>query len=650
MYDIFYVSLIEKKINRFWEEFKIKYPSAKYASSFQDAQKKCLTKFFWIVWDDLLIKEDFKFDYKPDAWSNEYVHVFKNRDSFDGICLVPKHVTISKKEIDHRFFVNKKEIDIVASYPKPYDVFEIETYDDYLEALEKSTTEMFWGKLRSMTIKDKSVFDLYFAYDNTYDRMQNHTFLHDINGETKYDGLHLFSKYTPVSKKEIDYKFIVNRKEWNVVASIAKPYDVFEIDTYDEYLSAFETSTTEMFWMSSRNITATIPDIYFLHNNSYDRKQNHAFIHQVGDEQLYNGLFLCSKHKPLTQREVEYRHLVNRKEWNVVASIAKPYDVFEIDTYDEYLSAFETSTTEMFWMSSRNITATIPDIYFLHNNSYDRKQNHAFIHQVGDEQLYNGLFLCSKHKPLTQREVEYRHLVDKKEWDIIGSTPKPYDIVFISYQEPNADTNYNRLLKKYPLAKRIHGVRGIHQAHIAAAKICETEMFWVVDGDAEIIHEFNFDYCVSMWDRETVHVWRSQNPVNNLVYGYGGVKLLPRQLTIDMDTSKPDMTTSISSKFKAVHEISNITAFNTDPFNTWKSAFRECAKLSSRIIDRQNNSETQQRLDVWCSVGTDKPYGKYAILGAIAGEKFGSQHRNNVEELQKINNFDWLKEQFDATN
>ena len=86
-----------------------------------------------------------------------------------------------------------------------------------------------------------------------------------------------------------------------------------------------------------------------------------------------------------------------------------------------------------------------------------------------------------------------------------------------------------------------------------------------------------------------------------------------------MDLSKPDMTTSITDKFKAMDTISNITAFNTDPFNTWKSAFRECCKLSSKVIDRQKNQETEDRLDIWCTVGADKPYGKHAILGAKAG-------------------------------
>lgn len=223
-----------------------------------------------------------------------------------------------------------------------------------------------------------------------------------------------------------------------------------------------------------------------------------------------------------------------------------------------------------------------------------------------------------------------------------------YDIVFISYQEPNADQNYTNLRKRFPTAKRVHGVKGIHQAHIVAAKKCLTKMFWIVDGDAVIMDEFDFSFTVSKWDLDTVHVWRTQNPVNDLVYGYGGVKLFPKQLTIDMDMSKPDMTTSITNKFKAMNKISNITAFNTGPFETWKSAFRECAKLSSKVIDRQKNDETEHRLRTWCTVGKDRPYGNYAIAGAIAGEAYGKANVSNLSALKKINDFDWLKEQFDG--
>jgi hypothetical protein len=223
-----------------------------------------------------------------------------------------------------------------------------------------------------------------------------------------------------------------------------------------------------------------------------------------------------------------------------------------------------------------------------------------------------------------------------------------YDIIFISYKEPNADENFKFLKQRFPHAQRVDGVKGIHQAHIAAAKKAFTKMFWVVDGDAIIVDDFYFNYVVSKYDLECVHVWQSKNPVNNLKYGYGGVKLLPRNLTISMDITNPDMTTSISDNFKLIEQTSNITAFNTDPFNTWKSAFRECVKLSSRIIDRQNNDETAERLNVWCSNVSDAPYSEYAILGALQGKEYGSLHNGNIQELKKINDFDWLKEKFDA--
>ena len=221
-----------------------------------------------------------------------------------------------------------------------------------------------------------------------------------------------------------------------------------------------------------------------------------------------------------------------------------------------------------------------------------------------------------------------------------------YDIVFISYNEAYADENWNSLKSRFPTAKRVDGVKGIHQAHIKAAKKCFTKMFWVVDADAKLLDSFDFDYEVDEYNFETVHVWRSLNPVNGLTYGYGGVKLLPRALTIKMDTNKPDMTTSISSKFKAVNTVSNFTAFNTDPFSTWRSAFRECAKLASKTIQGQVDDETQQRLDIWCSVGKDKDYGNYAIAGANAGRLYGLDNISNIDALMKINDYDWLYEQF----
>jgi hypothetical protein len=215
-----------------------------------------------------------------------------------------------------------------------------------------------------------------------------------------------------------------------------------------------------------------------------------------------------------------------------------------------------------------------------------------------------------------------------------------FDIVFISYNEPNAEANLFKLKERFPLVKHVHGVTGIHQAHIAAAKRSFSPMFWVVDGDADVLDTFNFDYTVVKEEYDIVHVWRSRNPVNGLEYGYGGVKLLPKALTLKVDVSSTDMTTNISPRFKAMDQVSNITAFNTDPFSTWRSAFRECCKLAVT-----NNEESLSRLHRWCTINDAVPYGYYAYLGALAGKLYGEKNASDKEALCKINDFSWLQDQ-----
>ena len=223
-----------------------------------------------------------------------------------------------------------------------------------------------------------------------------------------------------------------------------------------------------------------------------------------------------------------------------------------------------------------------------------------------------------------------------------------YDIVFISYHEPNAEENFNDLYTRYNTVgvfgdrvKRVTNVKGIHNAHVEAAKLVKTSYFYVVDGDAKVVQDFKFAHIAE--EQNLVHVYRSANPINNLTYGYGGIKLLPTTLTRNMDTTTTDMTTSISDKFKVIDEVSNITAFDTDSFSTWKSAFRECAKLASKTINRQEEGETNERLETWTTYATGS-YKRDALRGANAGMQFGL---SNSSSLNLINNFDWLRSQYE---
>lgn len=213
------------------------------------------------------------------------------------------------------------------------------------------------------------------------------------------------------------------------------------------------------------------------------------------------------------------------------------------------------------------------------------------------------------------------------------------DVIFISYKEPNADENWSRVLEKAPWAKRVHGVEGIFNAHKAAAKLSATDMFFVVDGDAWLVDDWEFDFQPGIFDRDCAYVWSSKNPVNDLTYQNGGVKLFNKSILMKKkkwDTL--DMFTGIMPKIRAEEKISCITSFNVDEFSTWRSAFRECVKLY------KNNQ--MAKLNAWLNSDTTKPFGEYAMLGAWSGSQFAKENIDNHQTLLKINDYKWLEQQF----
>lgn len=222
-----------------------------------------------------------------------------------------------------------------------------------------------------------------------------------------------------------------------------------------------------------------------------------------------------------------------------------------------------------------------------------------------------------------------------------------FDIFFISYGEELAETHWDLLKKRFPYAKRIKNISGIYKAHAEAAKWAFTKFFYVVDADAEVLDTFMFDHEPNEYEQDSVHVWHSKNPVNDLEYGYGGIKLLPKRKVLENGKGAVDLSTSFSNSFKVIETVSCITRFNTDPYSAWRSAFRECVKLSSKVIDRADDTETSHRLQTWCTVGRDRPFGEFVLAGANLGRLYGLEYANDKDKLSNINNFEWLKNEFE---
>ena len=219
-----------------------------------------------------------------------------------------------------------------------------------------------------------------------------------------------------------------------------------------------------------------------------------------------------------------------------------------------------------------------------------------------------------------------------------------YDIFFISFDEPNADKNWNTLKSKFSRATRVHGIKGINNAHAACADQSITKMFWTVDADTIVDNDFGFDYPVMPWDEKYLHVWYSRNPVNGLEYGYGSVKLWPCAVAKKKTGSWLDFTTTVG-KIKLITQTVSTTEFNTDPFNAWKSGFREAVKLSVTIYN-SFDSDAIKRLIGWTSSIDSVPYSKETVHGALTGVDYFLKNKDNNKSLQLINDFEWLKNEF----
>ena len=92
-------------------------------------------------------------------------------------------------------------------------------------------------------------------------------------------------------------------------------------------------------------------------------------------------------------------------------------------------------------------------------------------------------------------------------------------------------------------------------------------------------------------------------------------------------------------------EISCITKFNTDAFSTWRSAFRECVKLTL-----SDDPDSEKRLESWLHPIPDADFRHDAKRGAEEGKAFALKNKNNLTELNKINDYDWLEEQWKQSN
>lgn len=241
------------------------------------------------------------------------------------------------------------------------------------------------------------------------------------------------------------------------------------------------------------------------------------------------------------------------------------------------------------------------------------------------------------------------------------------DIIFLSYDEPNAEKHYADLLTKVPWAKRVHGVKGSDAAHKACAAKSETEYFITVDGDNIIDPKF-LEVEINLDDlgltSNHVFSWTGKVHVNHLMYGNGGLKMWTRKFVNDMRThenSDPTDTRGLVEfcfdDYYYQFDTNYSESFtNATPFQAWRAGFREGVKMSldqgARVKDlKKTYWQNYQRLLIWCSVGADVENGMFSILGAREGAALTNctdWDYTNVRDFEYLTEY-WNKHYVNAT-
>jgi hypothetical protein len=252
-----------------------------------------------------------------------------------------------------------------------------------------------------------------------------------------------------------------------------------------------------------------------------------------------------------------------------------------------------------------------------------------------------------------------------------------YDIIYLSYDEPNAEKNYADLCKKIPWAKRVHGVKGSDAAHKACAEISETDRFITVDGDnivnAEFLtKEFNLSTREDLfWNRtvsfdKCVVSWAAKNTINGLIYGNGGIKCWPKQKVLDMRTHENADPNNIHAQvdfcwdleYIQVNECYSEIMNNSSAQQAWRAGFREGVKmclnrgLRPKNLDEfnQNDWRNLHRIYIWLMVGADVDNGSWAVYGARQGlvkTMLSNWDYVNVRDFEWLNDF-WNSEVKDS--
>ena len=407
-----------------------------------------------------------------------------------------------------------------------------------------------------------------------------------------------------------------------------------EVPFVDSYLTVLKSIitdiNTEYFWFFANFMDLKTVDIDYI-PEQHEKNQIHVWYntHPLGGTNKEGNVFLiptkafknqCNDIQFLRDfKDINYHEHPNLfQNWI-------PKTAFKLK--DPYKTYYESEPNYYKW---------------LHNKDIDKKNIPNFFPSFWEDvKLYtwgktNDVILVP-HKENIKQFYDFDRIVH---YDLDYSS-KLMDIVFLSYDEPNADENWEKLKAKHPRAKRVHGVPARTLAYVTAALKSETDYFFAVFPTIEIDDSFDFTFQPDRLKEPCHYIFHCKNPVNGLEYGHRAVILYNKQLCLD--TKKPGLDFTLSQAHTVVPTLCGTSHFNVSPEISWRVAFREVIKLCAM----KQTVESRYRLKKWCELGKG-PYAELVQRGALDAIDYYEKNKHDQDALSLSYELDWLKQKFNS--
>ena len=404
---------------------------------------------------------------------------------------------------------------------------------------------------------------------------------------------------------------------------------VKRIRFFDNYLDTFKRimvkADTDYFW-----VTSSICDYSQFDFSWQPEPWQDTMLHtfQSGEQKFGDTFYVNKAHAEEQLKDIkllDWYDKVNYCNEQIVTRTEWPEVIYDTDL----VTAIQEHTFES------------PYVAFKHRSMAEYKTNYdPSVWRSEDRSLH----VLSQSGSVSVVPKDCKEQISRQVYDYpyilrhegIYMPDKPQDIVFLSYDEKNAQENYEVLLKSFPYAKRVHGVEGLMNAKRKAAEICDTPYFYIVFAKTVVHEDFKFDYQPDWLSNPKNYIFHAYNPVLDYSYGHGSIALFDTNWIATVKDEDLGLDITTSHEHKVIPVVSCINVFDS-PFGAWRTAFREVYKLCD-----SNTVEDKYRLKLWTTKDNTE-FGEYSKQGALCGV----EHYNKIQDDVNINDWQWLRKQFD---